>query len=473
MSKDIENQLADHIVGFYNDPLGFTRFAYPWGEKGTDLEGECIDVWQKKFLQDLGKACKDKKNDDPIRFAVSSGTSTGKTALTSWIVQWFISTHESPQIIVTANTADQIKTRTWRELRKWHDLLINNHWFEWLAKKYYFKSDPDKWYAHPVVWDESKPSAVQGIHEKNVLIIVDEASGLPNSIAEALEGCSATNKFIFIKFGNPNQASGNFYDCFHKYKNLWKTFYVDARESRKSNKGLIKEWLEYYGADSDHVAVRVYGRFPSQSSSQFISSRVVSEASNRLLNKSVYETFPIILGVDVARQGKDKSVISIRQGRKLHNILKYNEADIMKFADYVYQAAMKYKSEAIFVDGGGVGGGVIDRLRQMGLEVFEINFGGKTSDQYKDRCSLLGDEMWQKMKDWLQHADIVQDSDLESELTTREYSFDSKQRLKLQRKIDMESSPDCADSLALTFGKDIAPKSNYIDLSNYEITTPY
>ena len=157
----------------------------------------------------------------------------------------------------------------------------------------------------------------------------------------------------------------------------------------------------------------------------------------------------------------------------MHNILKYNEADIMKFADCVYQAAIKYKSEAIFVDGGGVGGGVIDRLRQMGLEVFEINFGGKTSDQYKDRCSLLGDEMWQKMKDWLEHADIVQDSDLESELTTREYSFDSKQRLKLQRKIDMESSPDCADSLALTFGKDIAPKSNYIDLSNYEITTPY
>ena len=390
-------------------------------------------------------------------------------------MQWFLSTHLNPQVIVTANTADQIKTRTWRELRKWHDLLINKHWFDWLAKKYYLRKDPDKWYAHPIVWDENKPSAVQGIHEKNVLIIVDEASGLPKSIADALEGCSATNKFIFIKFGNPNQASGDFYDCFHRNKNLWNRFYINALDTRKSNKALIEEWKEYYGTDSDQWKVRVLGQFPSQSSLQFISSKTVEDAINRQVFEQVYKKFPIVLGVDVARQGKDKSVISVRQGRKLIALMKWNEADIMKFADHVYNAAIKFKSDAIFVDGGGVGGGVIDRLRQLGLDVFEVNFGSRASDAYKDRCELLGDEMWQKMKEWLENADIMNDPDLQDELTKREFCFNKKQQLKLQRKIDMESSPDCADSLALTFARDIAPKATRINtnISDYYEPVPY
>lgn len=166
----------------YNDPLGFVYWAFPWGKKGTSLvDAEGPDVWQSTVLEVLGEQLRDRLVDDTeaisaaIRIAVASGHGIGKTALVAWLILWFISTRPNPQIVVTANTDTQLRTKTWRELSKWHDLSLNREWFQWTATQLKFRADPSKWYATAIPWSESNPTAFQGTHERHVLIIMDEA----------------------------------------------------------------------------------------------------------------------------------------------------------------------------------------------------------------------------------------------------------------------------------------------------------
>ena len=118
--------LARDLSAFYADPLGFVLYVFPWGKKGTRLADEAgPDEWQITFLDELGKAVRegmDVADALPMLFAVASGHGIGKTALISWIILWFISTREFPQIVVTAGKKDQLTSKTWRELAKWNKL---------------------------------------------------------------------------------------------------------------------------------------------------------------------------------------------------------------------------------------------------------------------------------------------------------------------------------------------------------------
>ena len=467
MTSNIEKQLAEGVANCFDDPLGFVKYVYSWGKNGSILENETIDVWQENLLNLLGKEIRKKnkeKSTKVIRFAVSSGHGVGKTALTSWLIQWFMSTRINPQIIVTANTEIQLKTKTWRELKKWQELAINGHWFEHKAEKYYLKESPDTWFATPIIWKKENPESVQGTHEKSVLIIIDEASGLPKIISEALEGSLTTDDCYIFKFGNPNNASGDFYDCFHRNRNLWHRFSVDARQARKANQDTIIDWGKAFGEDSDFFKIRVKGEFPSQSDMQFISTKTVEDAIDRVANKETIKKFPLIMGVDVARFGSDKSIILFRQGRKILDIFEYRGLDTMSLSDMVFEKNSLFSPDAIFIDGGGVGGGVVDRCKQLGLNPFDINFGSKSSKP--EEFLNLRAEMWYKMKLWLDSGDIPNDLEIKDDLTKIEYYYNSKQQLFLESKEAMkkrgEASPDKADALALTFARAVAPKAiNY------------
>ena len=132
---------------FRDDPLGFVLAVFPWGEKGTALEDQEIDPLQAEILGDLRDAIRENGEKDTasaIRVAIAAGHGIGKSALTSWIILWFISTRFSPQIVVTAGTAAQLNTKTWRELAKWKRLAINGDWFEWTATKFAHKDAPER-----------------------------------------------------------------------------------------------------------------------------------------------------------------------------------------------------------------------------------------------------------------------------------------------------------------------------------------
>lgn len=180
---------------------------------------------------------------------------------------------------------------------------------------------------------------------------------------------------------------------------------------------------------------------------------LVSKASSRGLNAQDVRGAQKIMGVDVARFGDDRSVICKRQGLWCQELKIVEKVDNMTFAGMVSREIDEFQPDAVFVDAGR-GEGVIDRLRQLGYSVMEINFGSKAIEP--SRYANLRCEMWDKMREWLESGGAIpNNSDLKTELSSPTYSFDAKGRLVLEPKEKLKErglrSPDLADSLALTF----------------------
>lgn len=469
--KKARTNVVEALERFYADPLGFVWWAFPWGREGTALarDPEGPDEWQTLVLDTLGKELRSRAANPEdavtaaIRMAVASGHGIGKTALVSWIILWFISTRPNPQIVVTANTDTQLRTKTWRELAKWHDLMVHRAWFAWTATQFKLRADPAKWYATAIPWSENNPSAFAGTHERHVLMLFDEASEIADIIWETAEGALTTagagNTIIWAAFGNPTQNTGRFRECWRRFRKRWITLNVDSRTARKANKQLIEEWRQDYGEESDFFKVRVRGMFPAQGPTQFISSDVVDAAVARTIEDGwIAPSTPKLMGVDVARQGDDESVIVRRWGPKMMpEVMRYRIPDLMQIAARVAGQINLWRPDTCFIDAVGMGAGVYDRLVQLGYgDIVVPAHGGNMSEvlepdiYYNPRV-----EWWGRMREWLKTASIPKDRQLYEDLIAPQYTYDLRMKLRLERKEEMKArgvpSPDTGDALALTF----------------------
>jgi hypothetical protein len=171
--------------------------------------------------------------------------------------------------------------------------------------------------------------------------------------------------------------------------------------------------------------------------------------------------------VDVARFGEDKSVICIRQGRKIIELQKFREIDTMHLAAKVVNAIRLYQPAATFVDTVGIGAGVVDRLRMLGHDIIEVNAGMKPDDTetYWNKRAEMWDRMRIAMKEGM---DIPNDAELRNGLIGLEYGFNDKEQMRLERKQDMKKrgldSPDEGDAIAYTFAEHIGDwNQNYFE----------
>ncbi len=192
--------------------------------------------------------------------------------------------------------------------------------------------------------------------------------------------------------------------------------------------------------------------FSAAGDEQLISLSDVEEATRRHVRREQYDFAPVILGVDPARFGDDRSVIAVRQGLYCRGFKVYTKIDNMALAAYVSQAMADYQADAVFCDAGN-GAGVIDKLRQMGHEVVEVHFGGRAS---KPRYLNKRAEIWFEMREWLLTGGVIpKDTALKQDLAAPTYSFDNQDRVVLESKDELKSrglpSPDLGDALALTF----------------------
>jgi hypothetical protein len=445
--------LAGRLTDYALDPLGFVRAVFSWGE-GALAEEDGPDAWQSELLDGLGSALRGaQESGDAVRFAVASGHGIGKTALSAWLILWFLSTRDHPQVVVTANTAAQLRNKTWRELAKWHRLVANKHWFDWTTDRFAFAESPETWFAAAVPWSKDRPEAFAGTHEKHVLMLFDEASAIADEIWDVAEGAMATPGALWVTLGNPTRNTGRFRECFRRYRHRWTTRSVDSRKARKANGAQIARWIEDYGEDSDFVRVRVRGAFPRAGNSQFIPEDVVSAA--RAAEPFSSPDAALILGVDVARYGDDASVILARAGAEIVEAREYRGLDTMQLAGRVAETIARLKPDGVMVDGGGVGAGVVDRLKQLGHRPTDVNAGSRALDD--KRHMNLRVEMWSKMRDWLKGGGSLANAaqELIDDLGGPEYGFDATGRLRLESKEDMKArgiaSPDWGDALALTF----------------------
>ena len=467
-----KQQIAEEIAGFYADPLGYVLYAFPWGVKGTALESfpDGPDQWARDEFTKLTRHVfanldnKDAKRQlEAYQSATASGHGIGKSALVAWLIKWLMDTRMNCRGVVTANTGDQLEKKTWPELSKWHAMSITKEWCKWTATKFYSVLTPDgeaNWRMDCATWSEENTEAFAGLHNAGsaVVIIFDEASAIPDKIWEVAEGAMTDGEGFWFAFGNPTRNTGRFKQCFGKLRHRWHTRHVDSRTVRITNKAKLDAWVKDYGEDSDFVKVRVKGQFPSQGDKQFISSKAVEDAQNRVVVEDPHA--PLILGVDVARHGSAQSVLRFRHGRDARSIpvQKFRGLDNMQLAYRVAAAIDKYKPDAVCIDAGN-GTGVIDRLKELHYRITEVWFGSVSSTgDYADKRT----EMWADLGNWLGGGAIDTDQELYDDLIGPEKRWTGKQgdTLKLESKAEMEdrglSSPDNGDALALTFAVRVA-----------------
>jgi hypothetical protein len=400
------------------------------------------------------------KIEAALRIAAVAGNGVGKSTFAAFVMLWFMSTRPNCVGRVTANTGAQLSNGTWRELSLWHNRALNKHWFTWTATRFSHVERPETWFLSAVTWNEQKPEAIAGMHGDYVLLIFDEASGIPPAIWEAVEGALTTSGAIWLVLGNATRNTGKFFECFHGMRHRWLCRTIDSRTAKMPDKALIAQWLLDYGEDSDFFRVRVKGVFPNSSTTQFIDSASVTAA--QMMTDTALKT-PRVMGVDVARFGDDQSVIVVRDGNKLEKamIWQYRGLSIPDFAGHVAEKINGLSPQGVVVDGDGLGAGVVDILRDRGFKIIEFHGGAEPSDKkmYFNKRA----EAWGRMKAWLTsgRASIPVSTELRDDLVGIEYGYkDTTGQLALEKKADMKkrglASPDVADALAMTFAQAFA-----------------
>ena len=458
-----------------DNPLAFVMLVFPWGVKGTPLEHfSGPRKWQREVLTDIANHIKQnngKIDFDTLREAVASGRGIGKSALVSWLVIWMLSTRIGSTTIVSANSESQLRKVTWAEITKWLAMGLNSHWFEVSATSL----QPAKWLTELVerdlrkgtrywgvegrLWSAENPDAFAGVHNMDgVLVIFDEASGIDDAIWAVTAGFfteNTPNRFWFA-FSNPRRNTGYFYETFHSKRDFWNTKVVDARTVEGTDKAVYQQIIDEYGPDSSQAHVEVYGQFPSAGDDQFIGANTVDEAMKRVKYQDM--SAPIVIGVDPARFGADATVIAVRQGRDIVKIIRHRGDDTMTVVGHVIEAIEEYKPTLVVIDEGGLGAGIVDRLKEQRYKIKGINFGNKSKNPIM--YGNMRAQMWGDMREWLKTASIPNDRFLKTDLISPMMKPDSRGTIFLESKKEMKArglaSPDAADAICVTFAFPVA-----------------
>lgn len=491
LAKDDQELMAElwsDNLRYYPDRA--VMFGMPWGEKGTPLEHmKAPRKWQIEELKRYGEHIRNNvrlkslgKSLETFQFALCSGRGPGKSAFYGFVSWFHMSCWPGSTTIAAANGEPQLDSKTFPEIKKWFTLAINSHWFDmsarsvrpqaWLkdALEKQIKVDCGYYYVQGQLWTEEKPDAFAGAHNPlGIVVLFDEASGIPGPIWTVTKGfftepCVTRAHFAF---SNGRRNTGPFFECFHKMRNFWHTRQIDCRDVAKDEPSMdiadLLQIIHEHGEDSDEARIEVRGMFPAKGDHQLIGPDTVDNAINREIQFD--EHAPLLMGVDVARFGEDKCVIAFRQGRDAKSIpwKDYKKLSVTQFARFVAEAMDKYDPDAVFVDGNGVGGGVVDVLRDWKYPVIEVQSGNTASDakQYANKRT----EMWCLMADWLEVGGIPDSQVLKDDLTCPEYMYKGADNLKQLEPKDKTkkrgfASPDFADALAMTFAQPVARRDS-------------
>ena len=491
---DSKELLAEDMGRLYLDPLGFVMYAFPWDTDETIRQVKLPEEYQTKYGVEYGPdqwaidflerlQAEMLKGEYPLQFSTASGHGIGKTTLVAWLILWIMSTRPLANGVVTANTIEQLRSKTWSELSKWLNLCATKDWFSFSSGRgnlvIRHVEHPETWKCQAQTAKEENSEAFAGLHaaSSTPFYIFDEASAVPDKIFEVREGGTTDGEAMTFDFGNPTRNSGMFFEnTVGRFSHNYIKTFVDSRDVSITNKKRIQQWIDDRGEDSDFVKVRVRGVFPSIGNKQFIGNDNVDIAMSLLDLEQKH--MPLVMGVDVARFGPDDTVIYPRMGLDARSftpiILSGQDTTFIvgKVVEtyHFFESNLGKKVEMIFVDANGVGAGVYDNLKNLGYPVVSVFAQHKPllADQYKTKT----DEMWGEMKDAVSNglrlptrrSDIG--SQLFTQLTQREYEYTLKGQIVLESKTDMKErgveSPDIADALALTYYHRVNPKGGFI-----------
>ena len=417
-----------------------------------EILGAMPDPWQAEALKALA--------NNPY-VAVRSGHGVGKSAVQVWGGQWFLFTHLEAKVITTAPTMRQLYDVFMSECTKWLKRSpLLSELFDCTKSKVAFKGAPAEWFL--VARTAARPENLAGFHADNLLFILDEASGIDDAIFETVLGALTGTNNKLLMCSNPTRNSGFFHRAFFEDRDLFYTMKISSLDSPRVNQNYYQRLVKQYGADSDVVRVRVLGEFPAQEAAGLIPLELVEAAMAR---EPDFDG-ELILGVDLARFGDDETVIAARLGDSVLPLQHWRKLDLMqttgKILHTLTELMTKYKigRARLNVDEGGLGAGVVDRLREVCREknlfvtVNGCNFGGKARDK---KYANFVTEAYFALRDRLAQGAITlpNDDELAAQLSTRRYNLTSSDTLIIEKKADFKKrigrSPDRADAVLLAF----------------------
>ena len=431
--------MINKIEYYYNRPIEFAI--------------DVIDFSPDKNQQRIFDAIKTDK-----RISVKSGSGIGKTASLAVIVLWYLFTRYDAKIILTSPTMTQLYTVLFKELIKWKTSTILDHYFGHTKTTIYNKMTPASHFV--IAKTSSTPESISGDHAVNMMIIIDEASGVSNDILDVLNATvsSDTNKLIMIS--NPTRTEGTFYDSFNSMKKYWTNITVNAENSERVSDENIKYIAEKYGKESPVYKVRVLGEFPEGSENSIIKRKLIIDS---IKNDHIAFKTAVIYGYDVAKgTGGDSTVIYRDTGSSPILMKKSDSISIMESVGLIINDIKKQKGKEIIVmvDSSGLGAGAVDRLEEVISEqeieanIYEVNHGSPVVFKPRYYGNQIG-EMFFMLKDLLQEKKIKvpNDNDLIEDLSGREIAFTSGGKIIAEKKDIFKKrigrSPDLGDAFLL------------------------
>lgn len=401
-----------------------------------------------------------------IRISIASGHGVGKSRLLAWLISHHAATRYPQKTAITAPSAGQLWDALWPELLSVIGTLppyIRDQ-FVIKAERIELKEDPAGSFISAKTARQDQTEALQGVHAPYVLLVADEASGVPDGVFEAAGGSMSGRRVATILTGNPLRGQGYFYDTHHKLADRWVAKKVSVFDSKWASPEFALDMDARYGKDSNQYRTRVLGEFPTTDDDVVIPHELVIASVGRDVKSP--ETASTIWGLDVAFKGSHRTALAKRRANELLEPPKawggLDDAQVAGRVKHEWDITPKNERPAeINVDVIGYGAAVVTRLRDLGLPAFGINVSESPSLKTSGYRNLRA-ELWFKGREWfakrdsrLPHFDRDHRvEDLIEELTTPTFKPQPISGKILIEEKKGRRSPDLADAFLLTLASE-------------------
>src|SRR3989304_546021 len=391
--------------------------------------------------------------------SIMSGQGVGKDSFAAWLIIWFLCCFPYPKIPCTAPTGHQLKDVLWSEVNKWLRGSLVKDWLVWQSDKIFFKESGGKeWFAvarttNPKASGEEQAETLAGFHEDYLMVVCDEASGIPEPVFKPLEGTLTGRCNFIVLIFNPTRSKGFAIDSQYKDRSSWVCLHWDGEQSEMVSKEHVERMEKKYGRDSNAFRIRINGLPPTADEDVLIPWDWVMGGGDRDIETTDQD--PLVFGLDVGAGG-DPSALLQRQGPKGHKLDTFDTVDSEKLTGWALGKIYDAEPSDVFIDIIGWGWGVAGNLktRQHIAQVWDVNVSEAAA--ISDRFFRLRDELWWNVREKfeLKSISIPNDDELIGELTTIKYAEDGNGKIKVESNKDLKkrglSSPNKADALCLT-----------------------
>lgn len=391
------------------------------------------------------------------RISVVSGHGIGKSSMLSWLILWFLFSYWESQVACTAPTAAQMHDVLWKELSLWISRMppVIQTLYDHSSTHIRMAENPEGWFARARTASKENAEALAGVHAEHVMIVADEASGIPDPIFATAEGALTGENVLMIMCSNGTRSTGYFYESHHKDSKSWERFSFSSKDSPVVKDGYIQRIAEKYGEDSDDYRVRVLGLFPREDNMD--RSGFVPLINQGDLKYTIEQDFagPIKLGVDPAGEGRNTSAWVVRDRFRAVVVAQESVSTPKTIAQKTLTLMEEFgiPASSVYVDIFGVGARTVQELAISGAYVNGVNVGEAPQDPSR-YCNQRA-EVYFRLREWLRSGAELFNDKRWDELTTVKFRHNERGRIQIMSKQQMLASgiksPDVADALSLTF----------------------